>query len=103
MDFNERDQCSPIPTRPPLASSKELRLIVWPIVVLETWEIGRPMPRQAVPPPASRPVPDYMNWSWHEYEMRVAFWRLKAMLDSKGIKPTVSINSPARTTYPAAA
>jgi len=99
VEFNERVQYSPIPNRPPLASSKELRLIVWPIVVLETWDIGRPMPRQIVPPPAARPVPDYMNWSWHEYEMRVAFWRLKAMLDGKGIKPSVSINSAVCTTY----
>src|SRR3954470_7863738 len=84
LEFNERVQYSSVVNRPRLAPSDDMRLIAWPIVVLETWDIARAMPRQIVPPPAARPVPDYFNWSWHEYEMRVAFWRLKAMLDRRG-------------------
>lgn len=99
MDLNERIRFSPVATRPPLQAPDGIRLIVWPIVVLETWDITRPMPRQVVPPPASRPTPDYVNWSWHEYEMRVAFWRLKAMFDAAGIVPSASINSSVCTTY----
>lgn len=99
MEFNERVQYSSIVRRPPLAPSSDTRLIVWPIVVLETWDISRAMPRQIVPPPASRPVPDYFNWSWHEYEMRVAFWRLKAMFDRRGVKPSASVNSSVCSVY----
>ena len=99
MEFNERVRYSSIASRPRLAPTSEVRLIVWPIVVLENWDIARPMPRQIVPPPAAHPVPDYFNWSWHEYEMRVAFWRLKAMFDARGIKPSVSVNSAVCAAY----
>jgi peptidoglycan/xylan/chitin deacetylase (PgdA/CDA1 family) len=58
------------------------------------------MPRQVVPPPAAQAVPDYLNWSWHEYEMRVAFWRVKTMFDRHAITPSISINSAVCTTYP---
>ena len=37
-------------------------------------------------------VPDVPNWAWHEYGMRVGFWRLKAALDLHGIAPTLAIN-----------
>lgn len=74
------------------------RLLVWPILVLEKWDIMRPMPRQIVPP--SRPTPDYLNWSWHEYGMRIGFWRLKRLFDAYDIKPSVSINSAVCTAYP---
>ena len=103
MELNERIHYQPIVGRRPLIDPQGVRLIVWPIVVLETWELSRPMPRQVVPPPASRPTPDYLNWSWHEYEMRVAFWRLKAMFDKAGIIPSASINSSVCKVYPAVA
>jgi allantoinase len=100
VEFNQRVQYQSIVSRPPLRGPDGLRVIVWPIVVLEVWDIGRAMPRQVVPPPAARPVPDYLNWSWHEYEMRIAFWRLKRFFDAQGIAPSVSINSAVCTTYP---
>jgi allantoinase len=77
--------------------------VIWTIVVLETWNISRPMPRQVLPPPAARPVPDYLNWSWHEYGMRIGFWRLKELLRSRSIVPSVSINSAVCATYPGVA
>ncbi len=100
MELNQRIRYAPIVSRPPLPGPDDTRLIIWPIVVLETWDITRPMPRQVVPPPAARPTPDYLNWSWHEYEMRVAFWRLKAMFDRAGIVPSASINSAVCRAYP---
>jgi allantoinase len=36
---------------------------------------------------------DLPNWSWHEYGMRVGFWRLKKMLERLGISPTVTLNA----------
>jgi hypothetical protein len=53
-----------------------LRLIVWPVLALEEWDLARPMARMVISPPQSQPMqPDIPNWTWHEYGMRVGFWR----------------------------
>ncbi len=58
-------------------------MVVWPIVNVENWDIAGPMPRVVLSPPGDTPnlVPDLPNWAWHEYGMRVGFWRLKEVLD----------------------
>ena len=45
-------------------------------------------------------TPDHPNWSWHEYGMRVGFWRIKRMLDDLGIRPTVTLNAKVCEDYP---
>jgi hypothetical protein len=45
-------------------------------------------------------VPDVANWSWHEYGMRVGFWRLHRMFRRLGISPTVTINARVCESYP---
>ena len=100
VELNQRLAYSASTDRPALILPGRARLVVWPIVVLEAWDIARPMPRQVVPPPAARPVPDYLNWSWHEYGMRIGFWRLKELMDARNIVPSVSINSAVCTSYP---
>lgn len=91
---NERIAYSAIVDRPPLAFPEGVRLVVWPIVNLEVWEIERAMARQVIPAPTGQAVvPDIPNWAWHEYGMRVGYWRLKAALDRMGIVPTLSINA----------
>ena len=97
----ERSVYSAIVDRPPLRLPEELRLVVWPILNVEVWEIERPMPRQAlVAPTGVMLLPDVANWSWHEYGMRVGFWRVKAVLDRLGIRPTLSINGKVPEAYP---
>ncbi len=97
----ERITYSAIVDRPPLALPGGARLAVWTIVNLEEWEIGRPMARQVLPAPGGvSPVPDVPNWAWHEYGMRVGFWRLKAALDRFGVTPTLSINAAVCLNYP---
>ncbi len=97
----ERIEYSAIVDRPPLALPGGARLVVWPIVNLEVWEIARPMARQVLPAPTGMPVvPDFANWSWHEYGMRIGFWRLKAALDRFGLTPTLSINAAVCLEYP---
>lgn len=100
MQLNQRLAYSAINDRPVLTLPGRARVVVWPIVVLETWEITRPMPRQVLPPPVARPVPDYLNWSWHEYGLRIGFWRLKELMDARNIVPSVSINSAVCNSYP---
>jgi hypothetical protein len=59
------------------------------------------MPRQVLTAPQGASViPDLPNWAWHEYGMRVGFWRLKAALDSFGIAPTLAINGAVPAAYP---
>jgi len=92
---------SAIVDRRPLKLPRGVRLVVWPIVNVEVWDIGRPMPRQVLPPPAGvTMLPDLPHWAWHEYGMRVGFWRLKAALDRLKIKPTLSINARVCIDYP---
>ena len=63
--------------RPKLRLPDGVRLIVWVIVNVENWDARRAMPRAVLPPPMEVPLlPDIPNWSWHEYGMRVGFWRL---------------------------
>jgi hypothetical protein len=77
------------------------RLVVWTIVNLEEWEIVRPMARQVLPPPMGNGrIPDVPNWSWHEYGMRVGFWRFKSLYDRLRIRPTLSINAKVCESYP---
>jgi hypothetical protein len=54
----ERILYSAIVDRPPLKFDGETKLVVWPIVNLEVWEIQRAMARQVLPrQPASRYSP----------------------------------------------
>jgi allantoinase len=94
MNPSERLEYSAIVDRPPLALPAGARLVVWPVVNVEVWDIGRAMPRQVLPPPTGiTQSPDVPHWSWHEYGMRVGFWRFKEVLDSLGIVPTLAINA----------
>ena len=73
----ERVPYSAIVDRPTLALPGGARIAVWTIVNVEEWVIERPMPRTVLPPPIGQPLlPDLPNWAWHEYGMRVGFWRL---------------------------
>ncbi len=94
MKPRERIAYSAIADRDRLELPDGARLVVWPIVNVENWEIEKPMARTVLPPPGGTAVvPDLPNWAWHEYGMRVGFWRLKAALDRFGIKATLSINA----------
>jgi peptidoglycan/xylan/chitin deacetylase (PgdA/CDA1 family) len=97
----KRLRYSAIVDRPPLVLPEKARVVVWPVVNVEVWDIGRPMPRQALPPPTGvAHQPDVPNWGWHEYGMRVGFWRQKALLDELKIVPSLSINARVCLDYP---
>lgn len=92
----------PIEGRRALQFPGGVRLVVWFIVNVEHWNIERSMPRQVLAAPTGRTVaPDLPNWAWHEYGMRVGFWRIKRVFDQFGIKPTLSINARVCDTYEA--
>jgi peptidoglycan/xylan/chitin deacetylase (PgdA/CDA1 family) len=90
----QRADYSAIVDRPPLRLPGRARIVLWPIVNLEVWDIGRPMPRQVLPAPTGASLlPDVPHWSWHEYGMRVGVWRFFDLFRQRGIKPTLAINA----------
>ena len=101
MKPGDRLPYSSIDERKPLKLPGGARMIVWPVLALEVWDITRPMARMVLPPPQGVPmIPDAPNWSWHEYGMRVGFWRVKRMLDELGVRPTVTLNARTCLEYP---
>jgi allantoinase len=101
MKPRERLTYSAIVDRPPLKLPGNARVVVWPIVNVEEWQIERPMARQILPAPTGAAVvPDIPNWSWHEYGMRVGFWRFLALFDRLKIRPTLSVNAAVCETNP---
>ena len=59
------------------------------------------MARMVITPPQGQPMlPDHPNWSWHEYGMRVGFWRLKRALEKLKVTPTVTLNARVCESYP---
>jgi allantoinase len=97
----ERLPYSAIVDRPPLTLPGDARLVVWPIVNVENWDIHRPMPRAVLPPPMGNPLmPDLPNWAWAEYGMRVGFWRLFDCLRDFEIVPTLALNGSVCSAYP---
>jgi peptidoglycan/xylan/chitin deacetylase (PgdA/CDA1 family) len=101
MKPRQRVAYSAIVDRPLLRFPDGLRLVVWPIINLEEWEIEQPMARQVLPAPMGAPLlPDVPNWSWHEYGMRVGVWRFFAAFDRIGARGTLSINAKVVESYP---
>jgi peptidoglycan/xylan/chitin deacetylase (PgdA/CDA1 family) len=97
----DRADYSAIVDRPPLRLPGGARVVVWTIVNLEVWDIGRPMARQVLPAPTGVPLlPDVPNWSWHEYGMRVGVWRFFDLYKRLGIRPTLAINARVCEDYP---
>ena len=97
----ERVPYSAIVDRPRLELPGGARLAVWTIVNVEEWSIERPMPRTVLSPPHGQPLlPDLPNWAWHEYGMRVGFWRFLETLSRFNVKATLAINGSVCKSYP---
>ena len=98
---NERFDYSPIAARRPWTLPKGARLAVWTIVNVEEWDIEKAMARQYLTAPQGvATIPDVPNWAWHEYGMRVGFWRLYEALRKRKIRATTSINASVCKSYP---
>jgi allantoinase len=99
--FEDRVPYSAIIDRKPLRLPDGARMAVWIIVNVEHWLPDAAMPRTVLPPPMGVPLlPDLPNWAWHEYGMRVGFWRIMDALRSRKIIPTLAINGSVCTAYP---
>jgi len=90
----DRFDYSAIVDRRPFTLPKGARLAVWTIVNIEEWDIEKPMARQYLTAPQGvSTVPDVPNWAWHDYGMRVGFWRLLDALSRRKIRATTAINA----------
>lgn len=99
--MSDRAPYEAFPDRPRMTLPDGARVAVWFIVNVEEWAIERPMPRTVLSPPMGAPLmPDLPNWSWHEYGMRVGFWRILEALQSRGIKATMALNGNIVNSYP---
>ena len=101
--MNRRDRLhhQPIINRPKLFLKNNKKIILWVIVNLEVWDPDLPQPRNILPPPMNVPMlPDLPNWSWHEYGMRVGFWRMFKALKDRGIPSTLALNATVVDHYP---
>src|SRR3989442_12203580 len=59
------------------------------------------MLRTVLPPPFGQLIlPDVPNWAWHEYGMRVGFWRFLEVLNKFNLKATLAINGSVCKSYP---
>lgn len=101
MKPHQRIEYSAIVDRAPLKLPRGARLVIWPVVNVEEWEITRPMPRGvSLPPGGQAIVPDIQNWGWHEYGMRVGIWRLMESLHRHRVTATLAINARVCETRP---
>jgi peptidoglycan/xylan/chitin deacetylase (PgdA/CDA1 family) len=101
---SERFDYSSIASRRPWKLPKGARIAVWTIVNVEEWSPEKPMPRQYLTTPQGVSViPDVPNWAWHDYGMRVGFWRFLEALGKRKIRATTAINAHVCEAYPAVA
>ncbi|HMB34862.1 MAG TPA: polysaccharide deacetylase family protein, partial [Methylomirabilota bacterium] len=90
----DRFDYSPMVERRRWTLPKGARIAVWTIVNIEEWDIEKAMARQYLPTPQGvTVVPDVPNWAWHDYGMRVGFWRLLDALNKHKIRATTAINA----------
>lgn len=101
MKPRDRIDYSAIVDRPPLPLPDGARIAVWTIVNVEHWSVDNPMPRTVLPPPRGKQLlPDLPNWAWHEYGMRIGFWRLIDAIRNAGLRATLATNGAVCTSYP---
>lgn len=99
--FSDRVSYSAIIDRPPLKLPNSARMAVWIIVNIENWDSCQAMPRTILSPPMGNPlIPDLPNWAWHEYGMRVGFWRIHECMTRLGLTPTMALNGIVCKNYP---
>jgi allantoinase len=101
MDRRERLNSQNSNNKQKLLLKDNKKIILWVIVNLEVWDANLAQPRNILPPPMGIPMlPDLPNWSWHEYGMRIGFWRLLKTLKERKICSTLALNATVVDHYP---
>lgn len=97
---SERFDYSAITQRPVWSLPQGAKLAVYPVVNVEDWDFEKAVPRQYVAAPSGASVvPDVQNWAWHEYGMRVGFWRVLEALEKRKLRASAPVNARLCRTY----
>jgi len=98
---NPRAVYSSIFERVPLVLPRNARVVIWPVINVEEWDINEPTARAVLPTPQDAKIlPDIANFGWFDYGLRAGFWRLKKVLDRHDIRATLSLNASVCNNYP---
>jgi allantoinase len=90
----QRFDFSALPKRKRWQLPEGKRLAVYTVVNVEEWDIEKPIAREYVTSPAGvATVPNIPNWAWHEYGMRVGFWRLLESFEKRKLKASTALNA----------
>jgi len=92
---------SPRFARDPLAMPDGARVAVYVMPIVEEFPPGKPA-IGLFPPTQQLPV-DPLNTGWRDYGHRVGIWRIAAVLEERGITPSVAMCSAIADTQPAIA
>ncbi|MGI0078214.1 MAG: polysaccharide deacetylase family protein [Nitrososphaerales archaeon] len=98
--FQKPYDYSAIVERKKLRLPDSARIAVWLILNIENWYLEAPARSILATPAGAQVEINVPNYSWHEYGMRVGFWRLKPVLQRVGFRPTVALNGSVCTAYP---
>src|SRR5262249_11531725 len=91
---SERFDYTPMPGRHPWKLPGGARSGGRAVVGVGGGHVGRAVPRQYLSAPQGvSTVPDGPTWAWHDYGMRVGFWRLHEALPKRKIPATTAINA----------
>ena len=89
---------SPIVDRPPLHWPNGARVAVWVIPNIEHFLFDRPSTRNT--DGGLNLNPDVLNYSWRDFGVRVGIWRMMEIMEKRGFKGTVALNSDVCKHYP---
>lgn len=90
----QRFDFSAMPSRKRWQLPDGKRMAVYTIVNVEEWDIEKPIAREYVTSPAGvATVPNIPNWAWHEYGMRVGFWRILEAFQNRSLKASTALNA----------
>jgi peptidoglycan/xylan/chitin deacetylase (PgdA/CDA1 family) len=89
---------SAIVDRPKLTWPKGARVAVWVIPNIEHFLFNKPS--ASLNPGLSSLSPDVLNYAWRDYGARVGVWRLMDIIERRGFRGTVALNSDVCERYP---
>ena len=89
---------SPITDRPKLTWPGGARVAVWVVPNLEHFHFNKPS--ASLNTGTASLQPDVLNYGWRDYGARVGVWRLIDILERRGFKGTVALNSEVCDRYP---
>lgn len=97
----------PVENRPPFQWPGGNHLAIVLTVNLESWDLVKPTSERLyaggpgiLPEPLPADIPDWPNYTWREYGMRVGFWRVLEILEAYGVRASAALSLQVPERYP---